>query len=554
MITIQYKDDIRSYESGTSWKTIADDYASYFDSPILLVRDLEGGGVLDLRDTADVSTTVEFLTFKDKEGRLAYTRTAIFLLLRAFYEMYGSEEGTNKILVDYTMGGNYYVQPTGAVPASDDMAAAIRERMRKYVDEKAPIERESVSLNEAIRHFEKFHMQDKAALFRYRRISMVTLYRMGIFRDYFYGPMCLDASYVPVFDVRCFRDGLILILPEKRRPSELRMFEPSIKYFEVQKETTRWAETLGLKCLSEFNDLICADKANDLILMQEAYYEKKIAEIVQGIIRKERKFVFVAGPSASGKTSTAYRLAIQLRAYGIEPRIISADNYFIDVDKREKGPDGKVDFESVSAVDVELFNDDMLRLLNGETVEFPHYNFMTQKREYKGDHYTLGPKSILVVEGIHCLNRVFSSRIPEDKKYGIYVSALTQLNIDYHNRIPTADVRLLRRIVRDHRTRGYSAKDTIDRWPSVRAGEEVNIFPYQDNADVVFNSAMIYELAVLKIYAEPLLFSIKKTDPEYSEASRLLKFLDFVLPVSPEIIPGTSIIREFIGGSYLNVG
>ena len=289
-------------------------------------------------------------------------------------------------------------------------------------------------------------------------------------------------------------------------------------------------------------------------LMQEAYFEKKIGEVAQRISQKDRKLVLIAGPSSSGKTTTANRLAIQLRAYGLEPHIISVDNYFLGLEERPVDESGKPDFESISALDIELFNSDMLKLLNGESVELPTYNFVTGEREYKGNVIRLGEDDILIIEGIHCLNDRLTEKLPADSKYRIYISALTQLNIDEHNRIPTTDMRLLRRMIRDNRTRGYSAAQTISRWPDVRKGEEENIFPYQDRADVVINTAMIYELAVIKSYAEPLLFGIRQDAPEYIEAKRLLKFLDYVLPLSSETVPGTSIVREFIGGSLLDVG
>ena len=294
--------------------------------------------------------------------------------------------------------------------------------------------------------------------------------------------------------------------------------------------------------------------SDDLILMQEALFEKTIGNIAMDIEEKKKKVVMIAGPSSSGKTTFSRRLSIQLRALGLNPHPISVDNYFRDRELAPLDENGKKDFESIKCVDVELFNSDMLKLLEGETIQLPRYNFFTGKREYKGDFCRLKANDVLVIEGIHCLNDEMSYALSEDTKYRIYISALTQVNVDSHNRIPTTDGRLLRRIVRDNRTRGYKAKDTIAMWENVRRGENNNIFPFQESADVMVNSSMIYELPVLKIFAAPLLFQIKPTDPEYQEAKRLLKFLDYILPISPELIPQNSIIREFIGGSCLDVG
>ena len=344
------------------------------------------------------------------------------------------------------------------------------------------------------------------------------------------------------------------MLPTMRDPEHVARFVPLDKLYKVQKESAAWANSIDCGNVAALNDCIVQGGTDELILMQEAIFEKTIGNVAMEIAKRNKKLVMIAGPSSSGKTTFSRRLSIQLMALGLHPHPITVDNYFRDRELAPIGPDGKKDFESIKCVDIEQFSEDMLKLLAGETVQLPVYNFITGKREYRGNFCKLGENDVLVIEGIHCLNDEMSKQLPVDARFKIYISALTQINVDDHNRIPTADGRLLRRIVRDNRTRGYSAKDTITMWDSVRRGEDKNIFPFQETADVMVNSSMIYELPVLKLFAAPLLFQIQPGEPEYQEAKRLLKFLDYFLPISPELIPKNSIIREFIGGSCLDVG
>ena len=343
----------------------------------------------------------------------------------------------------------------------------------------------------------------------------------------------------------------MLVLPQPEEPGQ---FQPREKLFSTLWDSTLWGERVGVENAGELNEVIAQGKLGHLILIQEAYQEKKIAEIAAQIDqRKDVKLVMIAGPSSSGKTTFSHRLSIQLEGLGHKPHPIEVDNYFVDRERSPRDENGNYDFESLQSMDIEQFNADMTALLRGEEVELPYYNFQKGKREYRGDRLKLGPEDILVIEGIHCLNDALSYALPKESKFKIYISALTQLNIDEHNRIPTTDGRLLRRIVRDARTRGHAPRDTIARWPSVRRGEERNIFPYQEQADAMFNSALIYELAALKLYAVPLLFSVPRECPEYEEARRLLKFLDYFIGVDSVGIPNNSILREFIGGSCLDV-
>lgn len=543
----------REYEQGTAWKDIARDFGDLYTNDILLVRDAGENALLELNKKLEKDTDARFLTYSDKAGQMCYARSAIFIMLKAFYNILGSER-IDKIEVQFTIGGNFFILPRGRFILDEELLERVRDRMKDYIRADLVFEKLSIRADEAVERFHRFGMYDKEKLFKFRRASRVNIYRLEKFEDYYYGAMCPSTGYIKCFDLKLYHDGVVLMLPEDEDPMKLRTFAPSEKLFEIQSESFLWADKIGVDNIASLNQMICEGKANDLILTQEAFFEKKIGEIAGRISKGDKKIILLAGPSSSGKTSTAHRLSIQLRAYGIKPHTISADNYFKDLATRPVGKDGRPDFESINALDVKQFNEDMRGLLSGEKVEIPRYNFKTGKREYKGDFTQLTDDDVLIIEGIHCLNEEFSGEIPESGKFKIYVSALTQLNIDEHNRIPTTDCRLIRRMVRDSFTRGYTARQTISRWPDVRRGEEENIFPYQENADVIFNTSMIYELAVLKLYAEPLLFGVPKECDEYLEAKRLLKFLDYVLPLSPEIIPKTSIIREFIGGSCLDVG
>ncbi|MDE5932697.1 MAG: nucleoside kinase, partial [Lachnospiraceae bacterium] len=357
-------------------------------------------------------------------------------------------------------------------------------------------------------------------------------------------------GYITCFDLMPYENGLILLLPEKEAPEKLPTFEPRKKLFQTLMQAGQWGEEMGIDTVGDLNDQICEGNIADMILVQEALQERRIGEIARDIARREGvKFVMIAGPSSSGKTTFSHRLSIQLRTYGMRPHTIGLDNYYLNHDRTPLDEDGNPDYECLEALDVEQFNQDMVELLAGKSVELPAFNFKTGKREYNGRIAKLGPDDILVIEGIHGLNEKMSHSLPVESKYKIYISALTCLNVDEHNRIPTTDGRLLRRMVRDARTRGASAQKTIEMWASVRRGEEKYIFPFQEQADAMFNSALIYELAVLKQYAEPLLFSIKKGEPEYHEAKRLLKFLEYFLGVSSEELPKNSLCREFVGGS-----
>ena len=397
-------------------------------------------------------------------------------------------------------------------------------------------------------------MKDKEKLFRYRRSSFVNIYEIDGYYDYYYGYMLPNAGYVKWFDVIPYDEGFMLLLPSKKNPGVVVPFTERKMLFETLKESDEWGRKVGIETVGDLNEQICSGSLSEMILVQEAEQERKIGEIAKDIVKCGNvKFIMIAGPSSSGKTSFSHRLSIQLRTLGKTPHPIALDDYFVDREKTPLDENGKYNFEWLEAIDVKQFNDDMVRLLNGERVELPTFNFKIGKREYRGNYKQLGPDDILVIEGIHGLNDKMSYALPSESKFKIYISALTNINVDEHNRIPTTDGRLLRRMIRDARTRRTDARRTIEMWPSVRRGEEENIFPFQEQADAMFNSVLIYELAVIKQFAEPLLFQIPKDAPEYYEAKRLLKFLDYFLNVTSESLPNNSICREFVGGSCFNV-
>ncbi len=550
MPQVRIGNEVREYPDETTWLEVARDYQRFYENDILLVR--VNGKLQELhKRVRDCSLT--FITARDKPGMSAYQRTATLLMLKAFYDVVG-EDRVKKVSVDFSIGKGFFVEPSGNFELTEELLLRVKERMRQYVDDCIPIMKRSVHTDDAVELFHRHRMYDKERLFNYRRVSRVNIYSIGGFEDYYYGYMVQNTGYIRYFDLIPYHNGFVLMMPQMSDPQRLPEFEPQEKLFATLSESSAWGKRMDLENVGALNDRIAAGQMQRLILVQEALQEKRLAEIAASIAgRGNVKFVMIAGPSSSGKTTFAHRLSVQLEAIGLRPHPISVDNYFVNREDSPRDENGNYNYEALECLDLVQFNRDMSALLSGERVELPYYNFKKGVREYKGDFMQLGPSDILVIEGIHCLNERMSYALPKDSKFKIYISALTQLNIDEHNRIPTTDGRLLRRMVRDARTRGNPARDTIRMWPSVRRGEEENIFPYQEEADAMFNSALIYELAILKQYAEPLLFGIPKDCDEYVEAKRLLKFLDYFLGVSSEDIPKNSILREFIGGSCFNV-
>lgn len=540
----------KEYPEGTTWMEVVREHQKEYEYDILLVR--VNGKLQELHKQVK-DCELSFVTAKDKPGMSAYQRSASLMMLKAFYSVAGPGN-VEKLMIDFSIGRGFFVEARGNFVLDQEFLDAVKAKMREYVERKIPIMKRSVSTDDAIELFEKLGMYDKARLFRYRMVSRVNIYSIDGFEDYYYGYMVQNTGYIKHFDLIPYHYGFVMVMPDRNTPDILHKFAPSDKLFATLSESTEWGRRMDLETVGALNDRIAKGDMSHLILIQEALQEKKIAEIAAQIAaRKNARFVMIAGPSSSGKTTFSHRLSVQLEAIGLKPHPIAVDNYFVNRVDSPRDEHGNYNYEILECLDVELFNRDMTGLLEGKRVELPYYNFKKGVREYKGNFLQLGEGDILVIEGIHCLNDRLSYTLPADSKFKIYISALTQLNIDEHNRIPTTDGRLLRRMVRDARTRGSSARETIRMWPSVRRGEEENIFPFQEEADAMFNSALVYELAVLKQYAQPLLFAIPRDSEEWLEAKRLLKFLDYFIGVSSEDIPKNTILREFIGGSCLNV-
>ena len=518
-----------------------------------IVLAIADGKIRELFQTAKEGEEISFLTTADRIGHDTWVRSAVMLLMKAASDVAGSLQ-KGKLKVEFSIGRGLYCSPRDGRKVDSTFIDQVRERMRELAAQKIPFVKMTKTTDDAIALFESQGMADKVQLFRYRRASCINVYELDGYYDYNYGYMVPDTGYIDCFDLFPYQDGLMLLLPERRDPEQLPVFEERKKLFKALEDSTRWGEKLGITTVGDLNDKICGGDLAELILVQEAMQESRIGRIAEDIAgRKGVKFVMIAVPSYSGKPTFSHLLSIQLKTFGLTPHPIAVDNYFVNREKTPRDADGNYNFESLDAIDTERFNRDMCELLEGKRIELPTFNFKTGKREYKGNFLQLGADDILVIEGIHGLNDKMSYALPNESKYKIYISALTSLNVDEHNRISTADGRLLRRLVRDARTRGTSAGQTIAQWPSVRRGEEENIFPFQESADATFNSALIYELCVLKTYAEPLLYGIQKGDPEYFEAKRLLKFLDYFLGVSSENLPKNSIVREFVGGSCFRV-
>ena len=482
-----------------------------------------------------------------------YTRTAIMLLCKAIADVVGEDKVWNCV-VDYTIAHAYFVRTKGMPDFDEALLKQIKDRMLALRETGTPIVNQIFTKDKAMEIIRERGMKDKANLFRYRRSNGLNLCYLDGYYDYFFGPCLEDVSEIRLFELVPEQGGFYFILPQAEDLNTLPEFTGRPLLRKTLEESHIWSSQIGINTIGDLNDRICAGDISDMILVQEAEQERKIGEIAKMITAREGvKFIMIAGPTSSGKTTFSHRLSIQLRTQGKIPHPIALDDYFVNRTDTPLDAEGKPNFECLEAIDVEQFNKDMIDLLSGKEVELPHYNFKTGRREYNGHKLKLGTDDLLVIEGIHGLNDKLSYSLPMESKFKIYISALTSLNIDEHNRIPSTDNRLIRRLVRDARTRGTSASQTIQMWPSVRRGEEENIFPFQEQADVMFNSVLIYELAVLKQFAEPLLFHIPQEDPAYPEAERLLKFLDYFLGVSSESLPGNSVCREFVGGSCFRV-
>ena len=488
---------------------------------------------------------VEFLDMRSGSGSRTYTRTLFFICCKAINDLYGNVE----VRIDIPVSKGYYVHVKLGRDITADDVARIRCRMQEIIDADTPIRRRMVTAEEAIRLFSEKGDMSKVKLLKGQGKLYTVYYQIDDFIDYFYGALLTSTSEVYLFDLVAYSDGMLLRVPSREDPGQLCPMPRQQKMFDVFKEHHEWQNIIGLRTVGDLNDAVDKGFATDIINVNEALQEKKIARIADQIAaRHDVKLVLLAGPSSSGKTTTCKRLSIQLLTCGLKPLQISLDDYFIDRDKTPLDANGEYDYESIHALNIALINEQFNALFKGEEIELPRYNFQAGKSEKSGKRLKLGPNDI-VVEGIHALNPELTAQIPEQQKFRVYVSALTTILLDEHNYIPTTDNRLLRRIIRDNKYRGVSAQESIHRWPSVRAGEERWIFPYQENADAMFNSAMLYELAVIKQQAEPLLEQVPENCEEYAEAHRLLKFLRYFHAISYRQLAPTSLLREFLGGS-----
>jgi len=545
-ITIMNTNEIIEVPAGTTLSYIADKTEHGLKYPV--IGALVNNTLKELSFPVISESDVEFIDRTCGNGLNIYIRSLIFVLCKAVNDLFPK----SKLYVLHTISKGYYCELTdyeGNNLLDSQKIFDLKARMKKVIEDNYPFERHKLRTEEAVRQFLDQGLDDKELILRQRNRIYTSVYRFDGIVNYLYGYLTPSTGSLTVFNLVKYYDGMLLQVPSASEPDKIVEQTPQNKLFEIINEHSKWAKLLDSENVGKLNQHILDKKAGELIKIAEALHEKKVAYISDRITeRKDVRLVLISGPSSSGKTTFSKRLSIQLQVSGLKPLVISLDDYFVDREFTPKDANGEYDFESLKAIDVKLFNSHLLKLFNGEEVEIPKFDFQTGKRT-PGPKMKCGSENIILVEGIHALNPDLTPLIESSMKFRIYVSALTQISIDRHNRIPTTDNRLIRRIIRDYNYRGHSALATLKRWPSVRAGEEKNIFPYQEEADIMFNSALLYEFSVLKQFAEPIIKEVPENEKEYSEAQRLLKFMSFFLPIVNEDIPNTSIIKEFIGGS-----
>ena len=551
MVRIEIGGQVFSYSKGTSFYDIAAEHQKDFSDDILLVW--WNGRLQELHHKADEDGTMSFVTARDIPGFETYRRSCGMLFLAAAYRLLGETEGL-RIRQHFATDDGFFYTLHG-VEVDQALTERLEAEMHKMAEEAIPFEKRTMSTPVAEKYFQNLGMEDKARLFRTRMSSSVHIYRLGSFEDYSYGHMVSNTSYLRHFALYLYKGGIVLQMPERQDPDHVKPLESTDKLFSVQRLGEWHSASLMVPDIGMLNERIVRGDTRDMILTAEARQEAYIAEIALRIAEKPSiKVVLIAGPSSSGKTTFSQRLSIQMQAMGLHPHYVGMDNYFKNRDDTPTLPNGRKDFDGLGAIDIDLFNQNINDLIAGKEVKMPTFDFVEGMRVYKGNTlHLVNDSDILVVEGIHCLNDELTKDIARENKFKVYISALTQLNVDDHSRIPSSDGRLLRRILRDHRTRGTSAERNILMWEDVRNGEAHNIFPYQENADRVFNSALPYEMAVLKIYTEPILHQVGRDSPAYYEARRLLKFLSYFLPLPAEDVPSNSILREFIGNGCFHL-
>ncbi|MBO5608890.1 MAG: nucleoside kinase [Eubacterium sp.] len=514
------------------------------------------GRLRELAYKLNNDATVSFLSATTDIGFDLYKRSISMLMLKAARDVIGGGESDYRIEIMYSLGSGFFcklIEGKKDIKLTDELIDAIRSRMNELVEQDVKFEKKICNTRGMREKFIERDLPAKALLLKYRRSSRLNIYELDGYEDYYYGYMVPSTGCLKAFDLVRHDDGFVLVIPKKGTMELPSPYKVEKKLYEAMSGAENWGNQIGINYVGQLNDAIVAGRTNDLILIQEAIMEKQIADIAAEIVKNDKRIVLIAGPSSSGKTTFSNRLSVQLRTMGKKPHPIAMDNFFKEREETPRGEDGNYDFECIGAMDLELFNGTMTKLLNGEEADMPVFDFINGKKIFGKNMLRLGADDVLVVEGIHALNPKSTYSLPKESCFKIYISALTQLNIDEHNRISTTDTRLLRRIVRDARTRGHSPERSIFLWGNVRKGENENIFPYQDEADAMFNSAIIYELSAIKVFAEPLLFSVSEDSEEYYEAKRLLKFLDYFLGIDVQSVPNNSLMREFIGGGCFDI-
>lgn len=544
-INVAFKDGrVIEFDKGITLEKVKEKVEEKYTGLIVAAR--INNNLKELNYVLENDVEVEFIDLTSSDGQRIYKRSLSFVFIRAAMELLPK----CKVSVEHSLSKGLYCEIHHENPISEKDVDEIEKRMKAIIDEDIPFEKRQVPKEEAAKAFKKLGMDAKENLLKYREKDFINIYSCGWIKNYFYGYMVPSTGYLKKFKLKFYLPGIIIQYPAMEKPNEIPEFTEQSKLSAIFRESEVWGNILNVGYVANLNKTIEKKRHPELIRISEALHEKKVAQIADMISDSKKRLVLIAGPSSSGKTTFAQRLLIQLRVNGLNPVTLSIDDYFVNREDTPRDKEGNYDFEAIEAVDLELFNNHLSKLIQGEEVEIPTFNFYEGKREYRGNKLKITKDQPIIIEGIHGLNERLTRDIPHNKKFKIYISALTQLNIDDHNRIPTTDTRLIRRIVRDSKYRGHSALTTLQLWKSVRRGEEKNIFPFQEEADIMFNSALVYELAVLKKHAEPLLKEINQNQPEYSEAKRLLKFLSYFKSINQEkYIPQTSILKEFIGGS-----
>ena len=534
------------FEEGTNYKEISEYFKQYFNFDILAAK--VDNNIVDLSDTLTKKCNIDFFDRSTEVGNRVYARSARFILVLALRSVLGKDVD---LITEHSMDHGVYCTIKGA-PINKETVNKIAKEMKNIIKENYLFTKLSVSRLDAIKYFKKVNKLDKVNVLKYISNTYINLYRINDMYDYYYGKMAHSTGQINDFKLTYIKEnGLVLSIPDIINPECTLDYTHHEKVFNKFQEYTRWGNILGIENAADLNKVVSKAEVCELVNLAEAHYDGQLAKIAEDISasKKQIKVVLIAGPSSAGKTTTSKKLDIYLRSKGFITHPIALDDYFTDMDKRPLDKNGKPDFESINAVDTDLFNKQLTQLLEGKKVSLPTFNFILGKREFNGNYLQLGEKDIIIVEGLHALNDQLTMSIDKDQKYKIYISPLTQLNIDNHSHIHTSDIRKLRRICRDNKTRGFGARETLRMWPDIKAGERENIFRFQDDVDTVVNSSLIYEIGVLKTYVEPLLFNVEEDDPEYPEALRLINFLRNFLPIPSDDVPTDSVLREFIGGS-----